>query len=78
MDLRDLRLRSSPWIALLVGTVLVVWGVLEKGTAASWGDLYPGVAAIAAGLLLFGLLKYLDRPLGSEEPPEPDERPPAA
>ncbi len=77
MDLRELRLRISPWIALFLRVILVVWALLEKGTAARWSDLYPGVAAIAAGFLLFGFLKYVDRQISSDEPPESDQEPPS-
>ena len=69
LDLRELRLRVAPWIALFLGVILVIWALLAKRAALSWSDLYPGVAAIAAGLLLFGFLKYIDRRPGSDEPP---------
>jgi hypothetical protein len=41
--------------------VLIVWALVEKKGAVTFGDLYPGVAALTAGLLFFGLLRYLSR-----------------
>ena len=73
LDLRELRLRITPWFALFLGMILVIWALVEKKAAVSWSDLYPGVAAIAAGLLLFGFLKYIDRRPGSDKPPASNE-----
>lgn len=78
VDLGEWRLRLGPWIALLIGAVLVVWALVEKRAAVSWGDVYPGVAMIAAALLLFGILKYVDRPRGPESSPGRDEEPPGS
>ena len=73
MNLRERRLRISPWLALIIGGILVVWALVEKGTAVSLDDLYPGLAVLTAGVLLYEFLKYVDRPRDFEEPPDADE-----
>jgi uncharacterized BrkB/YihY/UPF0761 family membrane protein len=74
LDFRDLRVRISPWLALTLGVIFVLSALVSKGAAVTWRDLYPGACLIAAGFLLFGLLKYLRRQRNFDEPqPGSDE-----
>jgi hypothetical protein len=66
LDLRELKLRVSPWLALFLGVSWILVVLVGKRGATSWRDVYPGICLVAAGLVLFGLLRYLDRPLDSE------------
>lgn len=76
MSLSEFRLRLVPWAAWFVGGVLIVIAIAEQRAAVGWRDLYPGVAALTAGFLLFGVLRYWDR---SVEAPDPNEgKPPDA
>jgi hypothetical protein len=66
LDLHELRVRASPWIALVLGLGWVVVQIGAKRRAVSWNDLSPGFCLIVAGLLLFALLRYLDRPYSEQ------------
>ena len=52
-----------------VGGALIYNGVAGKKEPVTFDDVYPGVAAIAAGLLLIGLLYWMSRPPKDDEPP---------
>jgi hypothetical protein len=66
MGLGELKLRASPWIAFLLGTILVAWAFVEKGRNVSFGDLYPGVALFAAGIILRAFVKWCDGPAAKD------------
>lgn len=51
-----------------VGGALIYNGVAGKKGPVTFDDVYPGVSAIAAGLLLIGWLYWMSRP-PREEPP---------
>ena len=74
MDFRELKLRTSPWIALLLGVIWVLITLIGKRAAVSWRDVYPGVALVGAGFVLFATLRWLDRPMQSRDS-EADESP---
>lgn len=45
-----------------VGGALIYSGVAEKKGPVTFEDVYPGLAAIAAGVVLVGLYLFLSRP----------------
>ena len=60
-DYREFKLRVSPWLCFFLGGILLLCAILDTKGTVSWYDLYPGASAIAAGLLLLGFLRYMDR-----------------
>lgn len=50
-----------------VGGALVYSGVKDKKGPITFDDVYPGLAAIAAGLILIGLLYWMSRNHGEDE-----------
>ena len=73
MDLRELRLRASPWIALFLGVIWILVELISRRTAVTWGDVYPGVALVGAGLVLFAANRWLNRPFDFEHRHSVDE-----
>ena len=66
MDLQELRLRISPWIALALGAIWITAELIGKWGAVSWDDVYPGICLITASMVLFATIKYLNRPFRYE------------
>ena len=64
MDLQELRLRASPWIALGLGAVWITAELVSKRGAVAWDDVYPGICLITASMVLFATIKWLNRPFG--------------
>ena len=60
-DYRDFKIRASPWLFFALGCILIIWALVEKRGAVTFGDLYPGLALFLGGVLMFGLIKYLTR-----------------
>jgi len=58
---REFKLRFAPWFCCFLGVLLIIWALLEKRGAVTFDDLYPGIAALVAGLFFFALLRYLSR-----------------
>jgi hypothetical protein len=59
MDLRELRLRISPWLALLMGAIFLTWQLIEKRSRVTFGDLYPGISLLVASGVLFWVVKRI-------------------
>jgi hypothetical protein len=59
--IQDFKLRIAPWFFMALGLFLLVSAFGEKKVAVTFGDVYPGISAFAAGLLLRAFLKYVDR-----------------
>jgi hypothetical protein len=74
LDFKEIKLRLTLWVCFFLGGILLISEVLDKKGAVSFGDLYPGLSAIAAGLLIRSFLKYVDRQAISERPSEQEER----
>lgn len=74
LDFKEIKLQLSPWFCFFLGGILLIWGILDKKGAASFGVLYPGLSAIAAGLLIRGFLKYVDRQTTIERLSEQEEK----
>ena len=56
---RDLRLRASPWIALVGGLGYLTWVFLDKKSSVTFNDLYPGLLVLVASVVLFAMLRFL-------------------
>ncbi|HTU22403.1 MAG TPA: hypothetical protein VMG10_30465 [Gemmataceae bacterium] len=74
LNFKEMKLRLAPWVCFLLGGLLLILEILDKKRAVSIGDLYPGLSAIAAGLLLRGFLKYVDRQTADEKPSGQEEK----
>ena len=73
MDLRELRLRISPWLAFLIGTGWILLAIAQRKWRTSWDDLYPGVALVAVGIVLLVFIRrYVDPP--RDPPPTKEKR----
>ena len=64
---RLLKMGATLLFCFVGGGLLIYVGVKDKKGPIAFEDVYPGLAAIAAGLLLVGLLYWLSRP-DKEEP----------
>jgi hypothetical protein len=74
-DYHSIKLRLGMVGCFVLGGILIAWAVLEKQGAVGFGDLYPGVAAVAAGLLIHLFLNYQDRAPGGDRPSAEDSDP---
>jgi hypothetical protein len=54
-------------MSFLIGGVLVISAFVEKKGLPGFGDLYPGLSAIAAGCVLLGFVKWVMRDTDSED-----------
>jgi hypothetical protein len=77
MDLRELKFRISPWLALALGVMWIVAELVGNGSNVAWRDLYPGVSLISASFVLFWVVRWLNRPFDferreSSENPDPE------
>jgi hypothetical protein len=77
LDLNELQLRASPWIAWCLGVVFIFWALAENGAAVSWADLFPGMGLILAGLIVFGLPRFWERRLRDIELTDSNDEVPA-
>jgi hypothetical protein len=75
LDFKEIKLRLTLWVCFILGGILLISEILDKKAAVSFGDLYPGLSAIAAGLLLRSFLKYVNRQTTSERPSGQEEKP---
>lgn len=69
--LNDMRLRASPWLALILGIMWIVFQVGANHGKFVFGDVYPGICLLVASALLFGVLRWLDRPVQIVKKPDP-------
>ena len=60
---RDLRLRASPWIALFGGIAYLGWVVMDKRSAVTFQDIYPGLLVLVASAVLFAMVLFCKRPV---------------
>lgn len=69
--LNELKLRASPWLALILGILRIVFQLGASRGKFIFGDVYPGIALIVASALLFGVVKWIDRQVHIVKKPDP-------
>lgn len=67
-----LKLGATLLFCFGVGGALIYNGVAGKKGPVTNDDIYPGLAAIAAGVILVGLLVWMSRPAPNDLPAASD------
>jgi hypothetical protein len=65
-DYQSVKLHLSRWFCFFLGGICLIWAVLEKKSAVSFMNLYPGFAFILCGVIFRWSLKDRDRGLKTD------------